>query len=105
MRAPQRKVRRVLWLTGEGSHQHATGHVDDRTALHRILELLLPQQLRSHIEVATEAWSILVAVSQHANVKLRVVAEAGTVAATGQPMPPPGAGAPGGGRAGLAGGA
>ncbi|MFD9196263.1 ANTAR domain-containing protein [Streptomyces phaeochromogenes] len=34
-----------------------------------------------------EAWDILVTVSQHANVKLRVVAEAVAAAATGQPMP------------------
>ncbi|WP_420310444.1 ANTAR domain-containing protein [Streptomyces sp. YS-B37] len=34
-----------------------------------------------------EAWDILVAISQHANLKLRVVAEAVTEAATGQPMP------------------
>ncbi|MER6212405.1 ANTAR domain-containing protein [Streptomyces sp. NPDC001642] len=34
-----------------------------------------------------EAWDILVTVSQHANVKLRVVAEAVTTATTGQPMP------------------
>jgi hypothetical protein len=34
-----------------------------------------------------EAWDILVTVSQHANVKLRVVAEAVTATSTGQPMP------------------
>jgi ANTAR domain len=34
-----------------------------------------------------EAWEILVTVSQHANVKLRHVAEAITSAATGKPMP------------------
>ncbi|MGI5380066.1 ANTAR domain-containing protein [Streptomyces sp. CA-251387] len=34
-----------------------------------------------------DAWEILVTVSQHANVKLREVAEAVTVAATGKPMP------------------
>lgn len=35
-----------------------------------------------------DAWEILVAVSQHSNIKLRMVAEAVTVAATGPPMPP-----------------
>ncbi|MFG2794889.1 ANTAR domain-containing protein [Streptomyces sp. NPDC048419] len=34
-----------------------------------------------------EAWEILATVSQHANVKLRHVAEAVTAAATGNPMP------------------
>ncbi|MER6678746.1 ANTAR domain-containing protein [Streptomyces sp. NPDC000983] len=34
-----------------------------------------------------EAWEILVTVSQHANIKLRDVAEAITSAATGKPMP------------------
>ncbi|WP_308010818.1 ANTAR domain-containing protein [Streptomyces sp. AC495_CC817] len=34
-----------------------------------------------------EAWEILVTVSQHANIKLRDVAEAVTSAATGKPMP------------------
>jgi AmiR/NasT family two-component response regulator len=34
-----------------------------------------------------EAWEILVTVSQHANVKLRDVADAVTSAATGKPMP------------------
>ncbi|MEU9959766.1 ANTAR domain-containing protein [Streptomyces sp. NPDC050982] len=34
-----------------------------------------------------EAWKILVAVSQHANIKLREVADAVASATTGQPMP------------------
>lgn len=34
-----------------------------------------------------EAWQILVAVSQHANVKLRKVAKAVAATTTGQPMP------------------
>ncbi|MFF4361254.1 ANTAR domain-containing protein [Streptomyces sp. NPDC001604] len=34
-----------------------------------------------------EAWDLLLAVSQRANVKLRVVAEAVTASTTGQPMP------------------
>ncbi|WP_367318111.1 ANTAR domain-containing protein [Streptomyces sp. HUAS ZL42] len=34
-----------------------------------------------------DAWEILVTVSQHANVKLREVADAVTAAATGKPMP------------------
>ncbi|MGC0397511.1 AmiR/NasT family two-component response regulator [Streptomyces sp. SAI-126] len=34
-----------------------------------------------------EAWDILVAVSQHANVKVRVVAEAVTATVTEKPMP------------------
>ncbi|MEU0677111.1 ANTAR domain-containing protein [Streptomyces sp. NPDC006172] len=34
-----------------------------------------------------EAWEVLVTVSQHANIKLREVAEAVTSAASGKPMP------------------
>ncbi|WP_369275706.1 ANTAR domain-containing protein [Streptomyces sp. R11] len=34
-----------------------------------------------------DAWEVLVTVSQHANVKLREVAQAITAAAAGEPMP------------------
>ncbi|MFJ4633474.1 ANTAR domain-containing protein [Streptomyces sp. NPDC088847] len=111
MRPPQRRVRRghaapvAIPLRSEDPPT-PTGSADngvlDVTAelRRKAVQLKQAMETRPVIDIARgvlmagfscrpdEAWSILVALSQHANVKLRVVAEAVTATTTGQPMPP-----------------